>query len=145
MAISTDLIVGFPGETEQDYQATLDLLRQVRFSQVYAFKYSPRPGTTAATNCDDDVPDSVKRRRLNDLFALQEEISLEENQRLVGRTLPVLLAGPSRKDAGVASGRTPCNRVVNVHGASLEENTGQIMMTTITAAHRHSLSAKPAH
>ncbi|MCZ6832993.1 MAG: MiaB/RimO family radical SAM methylthiotransferase, partial [Acidobacteria bacterium] len=144
VAISTDLMVGFPGETEQDFQATLDLLRQARFSQVYAFKYSPRPGTTAATTCDDDVPESLKGRRLTQLFALQEEISLEENQQLVGRTLPVLLAGPSRRDAGVASGRTPCNRVVNVHGARLEEDMGRIMMARITTAHRHSLSAKPA-
>ena len=144
VAISTDLMVGFPGETDQDFQATLDLLRQARFSQVYAFKYSPRPGTTAATTCDDDVPESLKGRRLTQLFALQEEISLEENQQLVGRTLPVLLSGPSRRDASVASGRTPCNRVVNVHGARLEEDMGRIMMARITAAHRHSLSAKPA-
>lgn len=144
VAISTDIIVGFPGETEQDFQATLDLLEQARFSQIYAFKYSPRPGTTAATTFADDVPDSQKKRRLARIFALQEEISLEENQQLVGRSLPVLLAGSSRKDASVASGRTPCNRVVNVHGARLEEDMGRIIMTRITAAHRHSLSAEPA-
>jgi tRNA-2-methylthio-N6-dimethylallyladenosine synthase len=144
VAISTDLIVGFPGETEQDFRATLDVLSQARFSQVYAFKYSPRPGTTAATTCDDDVPDSLKRSRLARLFALQEEISLEENQKLVGRALPVLLSGPSRQDADVASGRTPCNRVVNVHGARPEQDMGRIMMTRITAAHRHSLSAEPS-
>lgn len=144
VAISTDLIVGFPGETDQDFQATLDLLKQVRFSHVYAFNYSPRPGTAAATTYADDVPLALKKERLNRLFALQEEISLEENQRLVGRSLPVLLAGPSRKDPGVASGRTPCNRLVNVHGVRPEKNTGHIIMTRITAAHRHSLSAERA-
>jgi tRNA-2-methylthio-N6-dimethylallyladenosine synthase len=144
VAISTDLIIGYPGESDEDFQATMSLIREVRFSQVFAFKYSPRPGTAAAQDATDDIPDQVKSDRLVRLFTLQEEISLEDNQSLVGRTLPVLVDGPSRRDAGVASGRTPGNRVVNLQGTEVSSVTGQIVQAHITAAHRHSLSGEMA-
>jgi len=96
IAISTDVIVGFCGETEEQYESTLGLLESVRYDQVFAAAFSPRPGTPAA-RLDDDVPPSVKRRRLNDLLALQEGIGLERNRTWVGRTVEVLVdqAAPS--------------------------------------------------
>jgi tRNA-2-methylthio-N6-dimethylallyladenosine synthase len=144
VALSTDLIIGYPGESEEDFQATLDLLRKVRYSQVYAFKYSPRPGTAAARDATDNIPDQVKSARLINLFSLQEEISLADNQSLVGRSLPVLLDGPSRRDPEVAAGRTPGNRVVNLQGAEVSSVAGRIVDVRITAAHRHSLSGERA-
>jgi tRNA-2-methylthio-N6-dimethylallyladenosine synthase len=144
VAISTDMIIGYPGESEDDFQATMDLIRDLRFSQVFAFKYSPRPGTAAKNNTVDDIPDEVKSDRLIRLFALQEEIGLKENQGLVERILPVLVDGPSRRDASVASGRTPGNRVVNFQGADVIEVTGRIVPVRVTAAHRHSLSGEMA-
>jgi tRNA-2-methylthio-N6-dimethylallyladenosine synthase len=142
VALSTDLIVGFPGETEIDFRATLDLLRQVRFAQVYAFAYSPRPGTAAAAGAD-SVPRHVKSRRLTELFALQDAIAHEENVRLVGTTLPVLFDGPSRRDPEVAAGRTPCNRVVNVPGLAPEQVTGKVLQIRVHEAGSHSLLGQP--
>jgi tRNA-2-methylthio-N6-dimethylallyladenosine synthase len=144
VALSTDLIIGYPGESEEDFQATLGLLRKVRYSQVYAFKYSPRPGTAAARDATDNIPDQVKSARLISLFSLQEEISLANNQSLVGRSLPVLFDGPSRRDPEVACGRTPGNRVVNLQGAAVSSVAGRIIDVRITAAHRHSLSGERA-
>lgn len=142
-AISTDVIVGYPGETESDHGATLDLLGRVRFSQVFAFKYSPRPGTPAYAR-EDDVPDAVKDARLASVFKLQDAISLEQNQALLGRTLPVLVDGPSRRDPLVAAGRTPCNRVVNLLGTDPAGVAGRILNVRITAAHPHSLGGVAA-
>ncbi len=114
-AITTDIIVGFPGETEQDFQATLDVVRAARFSGAFTFQYSPRPGTPAAT-LPDPVPKAVVQERYNRLVALQEEISWTENKRLVGRSLEVLVTqGDGRKDAARdrMSGRAADNRLVH--------------------------------
>jgi tRNA-2-methylthio-N6-dimethylallyladenosine synthase len=106
IAISTDVIVGFCGETEDQYESTLGLLESVRYDQVFAAAFSPRPGTPAA-RLDDDVPPSVKRRRLNDLLALQEGIGLERNRAWVGRTVEILVdqaappAAHSHDDDGI--------------------------------------------
>jgi tRNA-2-methylthio-N6-dimethylallyladenosine synthase len=142
ITLSTDIIVGFPGETEADHNATLELIREVRFSQVFAFKYSPRP-STAATAMSDNVPEPVKSRRLATLFDIQDRISREENQRLVGRTLPVLFEGRSRRDSDAAAGRTPGNRVVNVPGLDPQAVRGKILEVVVTAARGHSLLARP--
>ena len=111
IAISTDVIVGFCGETEEQYEATLRLLEAVRYDQVFAAAFSPRPGTPAA-RLPDDVPAAVKRRRLNDLLALQEGIGLERNRAWLGRTVEVLVdqaaAAPAHEhehaDAGEPTG-----------------------------------------
>ncbi len=141
VALSTDIIVGFPGETEVDFRATLDLLRRVRYAQVFAFAYSPRPGTAAA-DMESDVPGHVASRRLTELFALQDAISREENEALVGRTLPVLFHGPSRRDLEVAAGRTACNRVVNVPGLAPGAASGHLRDVRIVAAGSHSLTGE---
>ena len=90
-AVASDFIVGFPGETEAEFEATCDLVRRARFSGAFVFKYSPRPGTLAAREYPDDVPDAEKRRRNNALLALVEEITAEENKKFVGRTVRVFV------------------------------------------------------
>jgi tRNA-2-methylthio-N6-dimethylallyladenosine synthase len=94
-AVTSDFIVGFPGETEEDFHATVEVVRASRFKNSFIFKYSPRPGTKAALLAD-DVPDQVKRRRNHELLALQNAISLEDNRPLVGRRLEILVEGPSK-------------------------------------------------
>jgi tRNA-2-methylthio-N6-dimethylallyladenosine synthase len=114
-AISTDIIVGFPGETEADFQATLDLVAAARFAQAFTFQYSPRPGTPAVA-LPGRVPKAVVQERYDRLVALQEEISWQENRRQEGRTLQVLVAeGEGRKDGASRrwSGRAPDNRLVH--------------------------------
>jgi tRNA-2-methylthio-N6-dimethylallyladenosine synthase len=114
-AITTDIIVGFPGETEADFQATLDVVRAARFASAFTFQYSARPGTPAATMAD-QVPKAVVQERYERLVALQEDVSWSENRGQVGRTLDVLVAtGEGRKDAATArlSGRAPDNRLVH--------------------------------
>ncbi|MGZ4625080.1 MAG: tRNA (N6-isopentenyl adenosine(37)-C2)-methylthiotransferase MiaB [Kineosporiaceae bacterium] len=114
-ALSTDVIVGFPGETEDDFRATLDVVAASRFAQAFTFQYSPRPGTPAAA-LPDQVPKAVVQERYERLVNLQEEISWQENRRQEGRVLEVLVAeGEGRKDGATArrSGRAPDNRLVH--------------------------------
>jgi len=114
-AISTDIIVGFPGETEADFRATLDVVAAARFAQAFTFQYSTRPGTPAA-GLPDQVPKAVVQGRYERLVELQEEISWQENRRQEGRLLDVLVAeGEGRKDQATArlSGRAPDNRLVH--------------------------------
>ena len=109
--ITTDLIVGFPGETEKDFEETLDLLRTVEYDDAFTFIYSPRKGTPAA-GFEAQVPDAVKHARLDRLMALQNEICLKRNKRLVGRTLAVMVEGPSKSNPAMLSGRTDGNDLV---------------------------------
>lgn len=109
--ITTDLIVGFPGETEKDFEDTLDLLRTVEYDDAFTFIYSPRKGTPAAS-FEAQVPDEVKHERLDRLMALQNEICLERNKRLVGKTLAVMVEGPSKSNPAMLSGRTDGNDLV---------------------------------
>ncbi|MFC2144416.1 tRNA (N6-isopentenyl adenosine(37)-C2)-methylthiotransferase MiaB [Acidobacteriota bacterium] len=135
--LSTDVIVGFPGETEEHFQLTLDLLREIRFGQVFAFAFSPRPRTPAA-RYDDQIEEGIKMDRLHRLFALTEQISSELNQELVGRELPVLIDGDSRRDPEFWQGRGEDNRVVNF-AKSGREGVGDIVDVRITRAGAHSL------
>lgn len=105
--ITTDVIAGFCGETEQDHQDTLSIMREVGYDYAYMFQYSERPGTLAARNYPDDVPPEVKTRRLEEIIALQNQLSLESNRRDVGKVYEVLVEGPSRKNAAELCGRTP--------------------------------------
>ncbi len=135
--LSTDIIVGFPGETAQDFQQTMELLAEVRFGQVFAFAFSPRPRTPAA-RYDGNVPDSIKKERLQHLFALTDRISLELNQLLVDTTVKVLIDGPSRRSPQHWQGRTPDNRVVNFPRLA-GESVGDFVQVHIQRAGPHSL------
>ena len=116
VALSTDVIVGFPGETEADFEQTLALVGQVRFDGMFSFKYSPRPGTLARKRMPDDVPEAEKGRRLQALQTLQQGIQFEKHRAQVGRTVRVLIDSVSRRRADDMSGRTSGNTVVNVAG-----------------------------
>ena len=111
-SITTDVIAGFSGETEEDHQATLALFRRVRYDYAYMFKYSEREGTFASRHLPDDIPDDVKTRRLNEIIALQGEIALENNRLEVGREYEVLVEGESHRSAEQLFGRNSQNKVL---------------------------------
>jgi tRNA-2-methylthio-N6-dimethylallyladenosine synthase len=137
LALSTDLIVGFPGETEEDFAATLSLVEEVRFASVYAFKYSPRPGT-AAPRLDGTVAPEVADERLQRLFERQEPIQREINQGLVGRELDVLVTGWGRQP-GTQTGRTSCHRIVHFASSASPVPLGALTRVQIETAYPHSL------
>jgi tRNA-2-methylthio-N6-dimethylallyladenosine synthase len=116
--ITGDMIVGFPGETEHDFEQTLSLTAAVRYHSMFSFKYSPRPNTLADQRLHDDVSDDEKTRRIVALQALQRDIQLELNAALVGRVEDVLVDSASRRRATELSGRTSGNVVVNLPGAA---------------------------
>lgn len=109
-AITTDVIAGFSGETDEDHAATMSLFREVRYDGAFMFQYSERPGTKASRRMPDDVPTSVKTARLNEIIALQNELSLESNLKCVGRTYEVLIEGPSKRNEAELMGRTSQNK-----------------------------------
>jgi tRNA-2-methylthio-N6-dimethylallyladenosine synthase len=138
IAVTTDIIVGFPGETEEDFRGTLDVVERAAFDQAYTFQYSPRPGTDAASY-PDQVPQEVVQERFERLVELQERISLEHNRALVGSTLELLIEGPGRK--GGVKGRTRTNKVAHLdspHGA------GEFVGAEILSAHPHHLVGRDA-
>ncbi len=137
VALSTDLIVGFPGETEADFEATLDVVERVAYDNVFVFRYSPRPGTPAA-RYDEQIPLETKARRNARLLETAGRIAAERAAALTGRTVEVLVDGESKKSAGEVQGRTRCNRVVNFEardGAAV----GDVVGVRITEALPHSL------
>ena len=145
-AITTDIIVGFPGETEEDFQATLDVVAQARFASAFTFQYSKRPGTPAAALAD-QLPKEVVGERYQRLIELQEQISLQENQAQVGREVEVLVAaGEGRKDAATArmSGRARDGRLVHFASGGADIRPGDIVTTTVTRAAPHFLVADAA-
>ncbi|NND84395.1 MAG: TRAM domain-containing protein, partial [Acidimicrobiia bacterium] len=115
-----DIIVGFPGETDEDFEATLDVVRQARFDSAFMFVFSPRPGTAAADMVDDFVPDDVVQERFQRLLALQSSIALERNQALIGDSFEVLSEGPSKKDPAMTTTRTRGGKLVHVDGVLAE-------------------------
>jgi tRNA-2-methylthio-N6-dimethylallyladenosine synthase len=162
VAVTSDFIVGFCGETEEEFQLTMDLVRESRFKNSFIFKYSERPGTKGAELFADDVPDDIKRRRNNELLALQNEISEEDNHTFLGQEVSVLVEGPSKaaekqaahdttKDeqrAGASStpvfseqlqltGRTHCDRIVVFTGN--RRQIGQTLPIVIYDANAHTL------
>jgi tRNA-2-methylthio-N6-dimethylallyladenosine synthase len=136
LALSTDVIVGFPGETDQDFEDTLALARRVGFAQAFSFKYSARPGTPAAS-LEGQVPEAVKKERLAVLQALIEDSRRDFDRAIVGRTLPVLFEGKGRKPGQIA-GRSPYLQAVHVDGP--ESLIGHIAEVDISAAGPNSLS-----
>ncbi len=140
LAVSTDVIVGFPGETEDDFQATLHVVAEARFDSAYMFVYSPRPGTAAAA-MDAQVDPDVAHERFGRLKALQERISLERNQALIGATVEVLTEGPSRKDLGMATARTRTNKLIHFPA---EVPAGRFLDVEVTHAAPHHLAGRAA-
>jgi tRNA-2-methylthio-N6-dimethylallyladenosine synthase len=110
--LSTDIIAGFCTETEEDHQDTLSLMRYARYDMSYMFFYSERPGTLAARRYTDDIPEEVKKRRLDEIVKLQNRLSLEKNKEDIGRTFIVLIEGDSKKSAADWRGRNSQNKVV---------------------------------
>ncbi len=138
VAITTDIIVGFPGETEDDFDATLEVVEEVRYDAAYTFQYSPRPGTVAA-GLPGHLPKAVVQRRYDRLIELQEAISLEQNRTTVGLTQELLVEGPSKKDPSRLTGRTRTNKLVHFHGSDPRIVEGSMRDVSIYRAHPHFL------
>jgi tRNA-2-methylthio-N6-dimethylallyladenosine synthase len=136
LSLSTDFIVGFPGETESDFEASLRLIEDCQFDSAYSFVFSPRPGTPAA-DLVDETPAEVKLRRLQTLQALIEAKGDGYAKRLLGQDEPVLVEGRARKNPAELMGRTSSNRVVNFAGPA--EAIGQIRLVRITQTNPHTL------
>ena len=139
MAITTDVIVGFPGETEDDFEQTLEALRTIRFDQIFSFKYSPRP-QTAAKNFKDQFPEEIKVERLARVHALQESITREYTTAAVGTTEEILIEG-IRESNSQAYGKTRTNKIVNVN-LSVPVQIGDLLEATIIKGLKHSLVAE---
>jgi len=139
ISLSTDIIVGFPGETDKEFQDTLKTLEKIRYTNIFSFRYSPRP-LTAASRLKNEVPFEVKKRRLIEVQELQKSIQLEENKTLVGKVMKVLCLGKSKKDPQVYSGRNEGYQVVNFTASEVQ--TGKFADVLITACGPHSLRGK---
>ena len=141
IGVSTDFIVGFPGETEDDFEETLSLAREVEFDQAYIFKYSPRRDTPAAA-LPGQVPQTVREERNQRLLEVINEIAQCRYRALVGRQMQILVEGPSKKNPARLTGRTRCNRIVVFDGA--ERHRGRVMDVKITRAGSFTLYGDPA-
>ena len=141
LTVSTDVIVGFPGESEEDFRMTLDVMEEARFDHAYMFLFSPRPGTRAAAMTDRFVPQEEAKERFGRLTAMQTEIGAERNRRHLGRRMEVLVEGPSKKNPQTVTSRTRGNKVVHVEGGF---PPGSLMEAVITRAAAHYLVGLPA-
>ena len=142
LSLSSDFIVGFPGESDADFEDTMNLIAEIGFDTSFSFVYSPRPGTPAAS-LPDDVPPEVKKQRLAILQARISQKAAEISQAMVGSVQKVLITGTSRKDKNELSGRTENNRVVNFEGDS--HLIGDFVNVTITEARPNSLRGELIH
>ena len=140
ISLSTDLIVGFPGETEADFAATLSIAERVAYDNVFVFRYSPRPGTPAAI-MSDQVPDAVKAERNARLLALTTHLAHARSMRRLGEEVEILVDGMAKKNAGELSGRTRCNRVVNFDARG-QVAVGDLTRVRVTDVMPHSLRAE---
>jgi len=140
VAVTTDIIVGFPGETEDEFQDTLSLVSEACYDAAYTFQYSSRP-MTAAADLPDHLPKEVVQERFDRLTALQTDISLDRNRALVGSQHEVLVEGPSKKDVGKLTGRTRSNKLV--HFDNDGSPTGSLRTVEITVGHPHFLEGRP--
>jgi tRNA-2-methylthio-N6-dimethylallyladenosine synthase len=136
MSMSTDLIVGFPGETDEDHARTMKLIEDVGYDNSFSFVFSPRPGTPAAA-LHDDTPQDAKLKRLYEVQQAIDANARRISDSRVGTVQRILVEGPSRKDASELSGRTECHRTVNFKGNP--RLVGQLVDVTITEARTHSL------
>ncbi len=137
IAITTDIIAGFPGETEADHRATVSALGEIGFDGIFAFKFSPRP-MTRASEMEGQLPEGIKSERLSEILRLQDDITEKKNRALEGSVQEVLLEGPSGSDPGTATGRTRTNKIVNIP-LSGDIVPGMLLQVKITKGHRHSL------
>jgi tRNA-2-methylthio-N6-dimethylallyladenosine synthase len=139
VAITTDIIVGFPGETEEDFRETLAVVEEARYDAAYTFQYSPRPMTEAA-EYPDQLPKEIVQERFERLVALQESVSWEQNRRTVGRVEEVVVEGASKKDPGRLTGRTRTNKLVHFPAATIEP--GARRSVHVVGAHPHHLDGE---
>ena len=139
-AISTDIFAGYCSETEEDHQQSLSLMREVGYDSSFMFKYSERPGTYASRHLPDDIPEEVKVRRLNELIALQNELSAESNRRCIGRQYEILIEGTSKRSREQLFGRTEQNKVVIIDRGRY--HIGQRVMVEITGSSSATLQGK---
>lgn len=139
VALGSDIIVGFPGESEEDFEQSLSLLREVRYDFLYSFKYSDRP-FTKASRIEDKLDEETKSARLVELQALQREIGLQEHQDQAGRVEELLVEGPAKHGRGLMSGRSRAGRVVNFSGPP--ELAGSLVMVRITQGRENSLAGE---
>ncbi len=139
--LSTDLIVGFPGETDKEFEMTIEAVRKIRFDLIYSFKYSPRPSTRAA-NYSGHLSESAKSERLKILLEIQEKIVREKFQALVGTEQEVLIEGNHHRKANTTAGRTRGNHPVSIKNST--KNAGDLMTVLITKANQNSLEAVPS-
>jgi len=144
IAVTSDVIVGFPSEEEEDFKETLDLMERVQFDDLYSFKYSPRKGTRAA-QFTDKVEEKVKQDRLSALQEIQKGITLQKNREIEGRVEEVLVEGRSKQSEKDITGRTRTNKIVNFE--SDLELVGKLVHVRITKVYAHSLRGEivPAH
>ncbi len=140
IAITADVIVGFPGEDEEDFEETLDLMQRVRFDDLFSFKYSPRKGTAAA-RMENQVREEVKQERLSRLQSIQKAITLEKNQALEGQVEQVLVEGTSKQSDREVTGRTRGYKIVNFPGG--RDLLGKLVRVEILKAYPHSLKGRP--
>jgi tRNA-2-methylthio-N6-dimethylallyladenosine synthase len=145
LALGTDIIVGFPGETEDDFEATLAVVEEVRYDSAFTFIYSPRQGTEAAA-MPDQVPEPVKHERLERLVDVVQRIAAERNAERVGRVEEVLVEGPSRTDHALLRGRTRRNTTVNFTGTAAPGELADVVIegstsTTLRGAERVPVAA----
>ncbi|HET6460246.1 MAG TPA: tRNA (N6-isopentenyl adenosine(37)-C2)-methylthiotransferase MiaB [Syntrophales bacterium] len=139
ISITSDIIVGFPGETDGDFQATIDMMDKIRFDNLFSFKYSEREGT-AATKIGGKVSEYVKRERLKIVQGLQEKHTLERNEAMIGNTEEILVEEISKNSGQDVSGRTRTNKIVNFRGS--HELIGKMVSVLITGAYQHSLRGR---
>ena len=125
VALTADIIVGFPGETDAEFERTLELLDQLEYDEIFSFMYSPRPQTISAKIYDDDILEDVKKDRLRRVQTLQQKISLEKNRQRIGEREEILVDGSSKLKNGQLMGRARNNRIVNVTGP--ERLIGQLV------------------
>jgi tRNA-2-methylthio-N6-dimethylallyladenosine synthase len=147
LTVSTDVIVGFPGETDAEFEETLSLVRELGFVSLFGFKYSPRP-STPALRLGDDIPEEKKGERLARLFALSDEICAAHLRTLVGTRQKVLVEGPSKSEKGDLSGnrvqgRTERNEIVHLEAPGASSLVGEVITAEIVRANKHSLVGTP--
>lgn len=140
ISITSDIITGFPGETEKDHLQTINALKEIEFDGIYAFKFSRRPLTKAA-QMEEQVPEEIKSERLTEILRVQDEITLKINRSLEGTFQEILIEGHSKTDDNKITGRTRTNKIVNIQKITLEE--GKLLTVKITKGKKHSLDGEP--
>ncbi len=141
ISLSSDIIVGFPGETDEDFEKTRNIIKDVRYDGIFLFKYSPRPETPAA-KLPDQIPNDVKQSRFEEIFELQKEITLSKNKDYEGRVVEILIEGKSKNDSNKLTGRTRTNKLVNLAlppTHNQEDLTGKLIDVKITKGNLYSL------